>query len=97
MDDEDQSVQDARVEKLWKVLATGKDDRLNIDGLKRGLNKMDHRSSRSNALSSRTDCLQALKNADSLLQDVLKAVDTNGDGHIEYSGTQRFLLRLSGT
>lgn len=30
----------------------------------------------------------ALKNADSLLKDVLKAVDTNGDGHIEYSGTR---------
>jgi len=28
----------------------------------------------------------ALKNADSLLQDVLKAADTNGDGRIQYSG-----------
>lgn len=28
----------------------------------------------------------ALKNADSLLQDVMKAVDANQDGHISYSG-----------
>lgn len=28
----------------------------------------------------------ALKNADSLLQDVLKAVDTDGNGTIEYNG-----------
>lgn len=28
----------------------------------------------------------ALKNADSLLQDVMKAVDTNDDGRITYSG-----------
>jgi hypothetical protein len=29
---------------------------------------------------------QALKNADSFLRDVMKAVDTNGDGNIQYSG-----------
>ena len=28
----------------------------------------------------------ALKNADLLLHDVLKAVDTNGDGRIQYEG-----------
>lgn len=28
----------------------------------------------------------ALKNADSLLQDVMNAVDTNRDGRIDYSG-----------
>ena len=33
----------------------------------------------------------ALKNADSLLQDVLKAVDTDGDGVIKYSGKLTFL------
>ena len=30
----------------------------------------------------------ALKNADALLQDVLKVVDTNGDGRIQYFGTR---------
>ena len=29
----------------------------------------------------------ALKNADSFLQEVMKAVDTDRDGHISYSGT----------
>lgn len=32
-----------------------------------------------------TSC-QALKNADSLLHDVLEAVDTSGDGQIQYNG-----------
>ena len=44
MDGEDQSAQDARVEKLWKVLDTGKEGQLNLNGLKKGLKKMDHRS-----------------------------------------------------
>lgn len=35
----------------------------------------------------------ALKNADSLLQDVLKAVDTNNDGHIEFLGALGKLLQ----
>lgn len=30
--------------------------------------------------------LAALKNADSLLKDILIAVDTSGDGHIQYNG-----------
>ena len=29
----------------------------------------------------------ALANAEDLLKDILKAVDTSGDGHIDYSGT----------
>jgi Ca2+-binding EF-hand superfamily protein len=28
----------------------------------------------------------ALKNADQILSDVLKTVDTDGDGHIQYNG-----------
>lgn len=28
----------------------------------------------------------ALKNADDMLQNILRVVDTNGDGHIDYSG-----------
>lgn len=33
-----------------------------------------------------TDLSTALKNADTLLHDVLKAVDTSGDGQIQYNG-----------
>jgi hypothetical protein len=32
------------------------------------------------------DSRSALKNADSFLEDVLKAVDTSGDGKIQYEG-----------
>lgn len=28
----------------------------------------------------------ALKNADPMLRDIIKAVDTNGDGYIDYPG-----------
>lgn len=36
-----------------------------------------------------TDGLTALKNADDLLKDVMKAVDRDGDGRIQYSGMFR--------
>ena len=89
MDDEDQSARDARVDKLWNVLDTRQEGQLNISGLKKGLLKLDHRLCMRWNLKSCTDPVSALKNADSLLQEVLKAVDTNGDGHIDYSGTSK--------
>jgi hypothetical protein len=36
--------------------------------------------------------LQALKYANTLLEDVLKAIDTNHDGRISYAGQQEILL-----
>jgi hypothetical protein len=36
----------------------------------------------------------ALKNADALLHDVLKAVDTSGDGQIQYNGAHGSLLSV---
>ena len=36
----------------------------------------------------------ALQNADALLYDVLKLVDANGDGHIEYNGTRNAALNF---
>jgi len=33
----------------------------------------------------------ALKNADALLHDVLKVVDTSGDGQIQYNGLDGYL------
>ncbi len=88
MDSEDKRSQDARVEKLWKSLDTRNEGQLNLNGLRKGLSKIDHR--RYILVNGRTRSLTiklALKNADSLLQDVLKAVDTNKDGHISFSGT----------
>jgi len=39
----DEEEQDARVEKLWRTLDTRKEGRLDADGLRRGLEKIDHR------------------------------------------------------
>lgn len=43
MEAEDQEDRDARVEKLWQTLDTRKEGRLDVNGLKRGLEKIDHR------------------------------------------------------
>ena len=43
MDGEPQNLQDARVEKLWRTLDTQEEGELDIDGLKKGLRKIDHR------------------------------------------------------
>lgn len=43
MDRDDQKAQNERVEKLWQTLDAGKEGRLNLQGLKKGLGKMDHR------------------------------------------------------
>ena len=44
MDGEGQEAQDARVEKLWKTLDTKGDGELNVNSLKKGLSKIDHRT-----------------------------------------------------
>ena len=88
MDSEDQEAQDARVQKLWKVLDTKSEGQLNLNGLKKGLSNIDHRSYHLRVSGSCLTILLALKNADSLLQDVMKAVDANGDGHISFSGNE---------
>ena len=38
------SQQQTHVEKLWQVLDSGKNGRLDINGLKQGLKKLDHRT-----------------------------------------------------
>jgi len=43
MDGEDKRSQDARVEKLWRALDTRSEGQLNLNGLKKGLGKIDHR------------------------------------------------------
>lgn len=45
MDPEDQSARNARVDKLWQTLDTQNEGQLDINGLKKGLSKMDHRKS----------------------------------------------------
>lgn len=86
MDGEDQTAQDARVNKLWKTLDTRNEGRLNLNGLKKGLSNINHRLYQPVLLVIFLTVVTALKNADSLLQDVMKAVDKNRDGSIDYSG-----------
>ncbi|KAL8707577.1 MAG: hypothetical protein Q9220_007418 [cf. Caloplaca sp. 1 TL-2023] len=71
----DQKALDARVQKLWRTLDTQKKGHLDAKGLKQGLKKIDH----------------PLQNADEMLQDVLKAVDTDGDGRMQYAEFRTFV------
>ncbi|KAI9821827.1 MAG: hypothetical protein M1827_002409 [Pycnora praestabilis] len=75
MESESQNSRDARVERLWRKLDTRGEGQLDLNGLKKGLKEMDH----------------PLKNADVLLKDVLKAVDTSGDGRIQYDEFRFFV------
>lgn len=43
MEDEDQRAQDERVERLWQTLDTQGEGKLSLHGLKKGLQKLDHR------------------------------------------------------
>ena len=44
MDGENQKAQDARVEKLWTLLDTKSEGKLDLKGLKNGLSKINHRT-----------------------------------------------------
>lgn len=58
------------VDRLWEILDPRRQGYVDYNGLKKGLKRMDH----------------PLKNADSMLRKVFQAVDTSGDGRIQYAG-----------
>ncbi|OOF91634.1 hypothetical protein ASPCADRAFT_176922 [Aspergillus carbonarius ITEM 5010] len=66
---------DQRVAQLWQRLDTKEEGHLDFNGLKKGLKKIDH----------------PLKNADPMLREIIKAVDTNGDGYIDYPEFRAFV------
>ncbi|KAJ4296455.1 hypothetical protein N0V90_006500 [Kalmusia sp. IMI 367209] len=74
MDTETANAQDARVDALWATLDTRKQGQLDLAALKKGLRKLDH----------------PLKNADNLLAEVMKTVDTDGNGRISYNEFRTF-------
>ncbi|KAI9842615.1 MAG: hypothetical protein M1837_007053 [Sclerophora amabilis] len=74
-DGELQKSNDARVLRLWRTLDTRREGHVDLNGLRKGLRRMDH----------------PLKNADALLKDVMKAVDTSGDGKIDYEEFRVFV------
>ncbi|RYC65297.1 hypothetical protein CHU98_g930 [Xylaria longipes] len=72
---ESQNERDARIEKLWKQLDYQGKGELDWKGLQRGLKKIDH----------------PLKHADEMLKNITKAVDTDGDGKIQYEEFRVFV------
>ena len=67
---ENQKSRDARIEALWKKLDPNNKGELDVNGLRRGLKRIDH----------------PLKNAQDMVEDVVKAMDKNGDRVIQYDG-----------
>ncbi|KAI1269688.1 mitochondrial carrier [Xylariaceae sp. FL1019] len=72
---ESQNERDARVEKLWKQLDYQGKGELDWKGLQRGLRKIDH----------------PMKNADDMLKNIIKVVDTDGDGKMQYEEFRVFV------
>ncbi|KIW64743.1 hypothetical protein, variant [Phialophora macrospora] len=75
MNGESYQHRDQRIRELWNNLDTRNEGQLDLLALKKGLRKIDH----------------PLKNADDLLHDVLQAVDTSGDGRIQYNEFRVFV------
>ncbi|KAI6783680.1 calcium dependent mitochondrial carrier protein [Emericellopsis cladophorae] len=72
---ESENQRDARIEQLWFKLDPGRTGELDLKGLQRAFRKIDH----------------PMKNADDMLKKILKEVDTNGDGKIQYEEFRVFV------
>ncbi|KAK0741777.1 mitochondrial carrier domain-containing protein [Apiosordaria backusii] len=72
---ESQNQRDKRVEELWRKLDPAGHGELDYKGLQKGLQRIDH----------------PMKNADHMLQEIIKAVDSNGDGKIQYEEFRTFV------
>lgn len=75
MPEETSKERDQRIAKLWKDLDSSDEGSIDVRGLKKGLRKIGH----------------PLRNADDLLHDVLKVVDTSGDGQIQFNEFRVFI------
>ncbi|PGH10874.1 hypothetical protein AJ79_05234 [Helicocarpus griseus UAMH5409] len=75
MSAESQRDRDQRIASLWATLDVRHEGQIDLKGFKKGLRKMDH----------------PLKNADNLVGDVLTAVDTSGDGKIQFNEFRVFV------
>ncbi|KAF1814312.1 calcium dependent mitochondrial carrier protein-like protein [Eremomyces bilateralis CBS 781.70] len=74
---ESSNAQDARLERLWDSLNPNGRSSLDLEGLRIGLRRIDH----------------PLKDADHVLGDVMKDVDADGDGRIQYPEFHAFMKR----
>jgi solute carrier family 25 phosphate transporter 23/24/25/41 len=50
MESESQKSLDSRVERLWQILDTRKEGELDLNALKKGLKKLDHRKHKPSSL-----------------------------------------------
>lgn len=75
MNGESNEDRERRIQELWRTLDTRSEGQLDLPALKKGLRNIDH----------------PLKNADDLLHDVLKVVDTSGDGRIQFNEFRVFV------
>lgn len=75
MPEETDEERDKRIKKLWSALNVAKGRHLDAASFKKGLRRIDH----------------PLKNADELLHEILQAVDSSGDGQIQYNEFRVFL------
>ncbi|KAI9744946.1 MAG: hypothetical protein M1818_001873 [Claussenomyces sp. TS43310] len=84
---EAQNARDGRIEHLWRQLDTARKGELDLKGLRKGLQKIDHRGQSELRFSGwPLNVGPALKDANELLEQIMKAVDTNQDGRIQYEG-----------
>jgi solute carrier family 25 phosphate transporter 23/24/25/41 len=92
---ESQNSRDARIEQLWQKLDPQRKGELDVNGLRKGLSRIDHRKPhyvpRQLQIANKS---VALKNAHDMLKDVVKAMDKNGDEVIQYEGGFFSLLFL---
>ncbi|KAG6035164.1 hypothetical protein E4U41_006230 [Claviceps citrina] len=72
---ESQNERDVRVERLWSNLDPSGKGELDLKGLQKGFRRIDH----------------PLKNADKLLKQIMREVDTNRDGKIQYEEFRVFV------
>ncbi|KAI8958424.1 mitochondrial carrier [Daldinia sp. FL1419] len=73
--EESQNQRDARVEQLWRKLDYQGTGELDWKGLQKGLKRIDH----------------PMKNADGMLKTIIKVVDSNGDGKMQYEEFRVFV------
>ncbi|KAK0634739.1 mitochondrial carrier domain-containing protein [Bombardia bombarda] len=73
--EESQNQRDKRVEELWMKLDPARHGELDLKGLQKGLKRIDH----------------PMKNADEMLKEIIKVVDTSGDGKIQYEEFRVFV------
>ncbi|KAI5806724.1 mitochondrial carrier domain-containing protein, partial [Peziza echinospora] len=74
-DHESPIAREARVQKLWATLDTRGEGHLDLNGLKQGLTRINH----------------PLKDAEHLLHDIMKAIDTSKDGLIQFEEFRAFV------